>query len=295
MSSFTYDKIHGMITLTPLMLSFIDTPEFQRLRQIKQLGSSQFLFPTANHTRFEHSLGVSHLARKIGIHLKLKSREIELLSLSGLLHDIGHGPLSHSFDEYLKKNNIFDNPDYAKHENRSKAIIEIMVKKYKIKLSKREREYIYDAIKPPDDKSLITYKHDIISGEYDMDRFDYILRDSYSTIRIRFNKDNVEHIINSSYIDDNNRLNYYENRTVKIALENFNEDRKYMYKNVYINPKIKKTDEKIEKIMQLAFKDMKISIEDFTKFPFIDAFIDFFYAHSSDPLPKMIESLYFRE
>ena len=291
---YVYDKIHGMIALTPLMLSFIDTPEFQRLRQIKQLGSSQFIFPTANHTRFEHSLGVSHLARTVGTHLKLKKKEIELLALAGLLHDIGHGPLSHSFDQFLEENDIFKSEGtLTKHENRSISIIQMMVKKYKIKLSKKDLEYIFKCIQPPPE--FRTYAHDIISGEYDMDRFDYILRDSYSTISIRFNLKTVYHIINSSFINEDGRLAYKESNTVQRALQTFKEDRLYMYQNVYNNPKTDRIDKLIKGIMKIAFKNMNISLETFLQFPFLDSFIEFFYAHSEEELKVLINRIYTRQ
>ena len=65
MATQIHDPIHGTITITPLMKQIIDTPEFQRLRELKQLGATYFVFPSATHTRFEHSLGVSHLAGKL--------------------------------------------------------------------------------------------------------------------------------------------------------------------------------------------------------------------------------------
>ena len=66
MSKQIYDPVHGFITITPLMQKIIDTPEFQRLRDLKQLGTVHYVYPSATHTRFEHSIGVSHLARKYG-------------------------------------------------------------------------------------------------------------------------------------------------------------------------------------------------------------------------------------
>ena len=104
--------IHGHITITPLMQSVIDTPEFQRLRDLKQLGTTYFVFPSATHTRFEHSLGVSYLAGVMGEslqknqpELEITDREIELLRVAGLIHDIGHGPFSHLYDDYIIEEN----------------------------------------------------------------------------------------------------------------------------------------------------------------------------------------------
>ena len=84
------------------MQEFIDTYEFQRLRDLKQLGATYFVFPSATHTRFEHSIGVSHLAGKLmetlqkkQPRLKITAREIEVTRIAGLVHDIGQGPFSH--------------------------------------------------------------------------------------------------------------------------------------------------------------------------------------------------------
>ena len=89
------DCIYRFIQVPDLCKSFIDTVEFQRLRHIKQLGLVQFTYPSAAHSRFEHSLGVMHLA---GVGADISQREKELLQLAGLLHDVGHMAFSHLFD-----------------------------------------------------------------------------------------------------------------------------------------------------------------------------------------------------
>ena len=101
MSKEIYDPIHDFIQVTPLMKQIIDTPEFQRLRELKQLGATYFVFPSATHSRFAHSLGVSHLAGKLmetlqknQERLQISDRDIELTCIAALVHDIGHGPFS---------------------------------------------------------------------------------------------------------------------------------------------------------------------------------------------------------
>ncbi|MHA1187350.1 MAG: HD domain-containing protein, partial [Candidatus Heimdallarchaeota archaeon] len=102
---------HGYIFIDSLSKQLIDTPYFQRLRRIKQLSGSEFVYPGANHTRFEHSLGVSYLAEKMTKSLQndedidLQEKDIELVKTAGLLHDIGHGPFSHTFEAILHKTN----------------------------------------------------------------------------------------------------------------------------------------------------------------------------------------------
>ena len=177
-----YDPIHKFISITPLMTQIIDTYEFQRLRDLKQLGATYFVFPSASHNRFEHSIGVSHLAGIMMNELYLKQPEleiterlIELVRIAGLIHDLGHGPFSHLYDHYVK------NEDEYEHEYRGLDIFKKMVKKYNLDLSQDEITVICDIIDPP--TNLQEYwLYQIVNNKInhiDVDKIDYILRDSY--------------------------------------------------------------------------------------------------------------------
>ena len=178
-----YDPVHGFITITPLMKSIIDTPEFQRLRDLKQLGAVHYVYPSAVHTRFEHSLGVSHLA---GImteslikrtSLQNSKRTVELVRIAGLVHDIGHGPYSHLYDTRIR------HTAEPEHEERGCTIFSNMVRKYNLLLSEEEVIMIINMIVPP--SHLCNYwLYQIVANkqcQLDVDKIDYIERDCFHT------------------------------------------------------------------------------------------------------------------
>ena len=178
-----YDPIHGFIDITPLMRQIIDTPEFQRLRYLKQLGAVQFVYPSATHTRFEHSIGVSHLAYTMATHL-FKDTKIngtnypiaELTRIAGLIHDIGHGPFSHLYDSQVRH---YDEPE---HEERGCNIFREMITKYNIPLNEIEIQIIIDMIDPPKSK-IHDPMYQVVANkvnQIDVDKIDYISEGLFS-------------------------------------------------------------------------------------------------------------------
>ena len=204
-----YDVIHGYIKISPLCIKIIDTPEFQRLRHLKQLGLTYLIFPSANHSRFEHSLGVMFLAGEMLKHLKDKQpelnitdREIELVKIAGLCHDLGHGPFSHFFDNYFLK--FIDL--HEEHEDRSCRLLNYIFDKYKIDITDEERVQIYNMINPRDDFLVKdrSFLYKIVNNKIngiDVDKFDYIKRDSYF-LGMSFGFDSSRIIKQSRVIDD---------------------------------------------------------------------------------------------
>ena len=161
---FIRDSIHGNLPLTDFEVEVLDYPQLQRLRRVKQLGFISLIYPGANHSRFEHSIGTMHLASKLAEQLELEEDEKELVRIAGLLHDTGHGPFSHVSEA------VFDVP----HEE----LTAIVVKETSLadKLSERfDTKEIIDII---NGKGKLG---PIISGELDMDRMDYLIRDSHYT------------------------------------------------------------------------------------------------------------------
>jgi deoxynucleoside triphosphate triphosphohydrolase SAMHD1 len=196
------DTIHGQINMSSTAIKIIDTPEFQRLRDIKQLGACNYVFPTATHSRFEHSIGVAHLGKeflnRLVINswgdkqpLKVEENDYLMVELAGLCHDLGHGPFSHLFDyDFLNKtktggesssdDELMNSQIYSTHENRSCLLLRHINNKYNIGLMDEQLNIICDMIKPSGENKSFLYS--IISNQLnslDVDKIDYIQRDIY--------------------------------------------------------------------------------------------------------------------
>ena len=127
-----HDRIHGHITFEPVLVAIVDTPEFQRLRDLKQLGGTVYVYPGACHTRFEHCLGVSHLAGLMVEHLVqqennaygIDERDRLCLKLAGLCHDLGHGPFSHMFELFVNRVRELEGKPHWEHEDASMQLLD---------------------------------------------------------------------------------------------------------------------------------------------------------------------------
>lgn len=293
--NYVHDSIWGEIQITPLMQKFIKTYEFQRLRNIKQLGTAQFAFPCATNTRFEHCIGVSHIARKMVSKLTNDKRLIELVSIAGLLHDIGHGPMSHNFDFYCDRYSFFTKPLYNVHEYRSIYIIRKMIGKYKIPITEFEIDLICNCIK--NQSSEQKWYYSIIDGKIDADRIDYIIRDSKNTgVGIVVNRHDIDKIINCIQLDENKQI-CFDNRADD-CIKRLLDSREYLYKSVYHHKISNYLNEKIIEIMHKVWhkKEQRTDIEDFFKVPFNDLFLEYYYLHGSKEVKqKVIEIINFDE
>lgn len=190
------DTIHGIIDLDDLEVELLNCPEMQRLAWILQLSFTKLVFPGANHTRLEHSIGCSYLAKSIAEQLELTRDEKRTVVAAGLLHDVGHAPLSHSLEKFLP----------VSHEKLSSRIV-----------SGKEKLFLPDSGEIPailksygvdpervakiisgEDKS---YLGKIITGDVDADRLDYLIRDAYYT-GVSHGNIGVERIIKMLKIKD---------------------------------------------------------------------------------------------
>lgn len=258
--------------------SLLRTPDVQRLRRIKQLGVSEFVFPSASHTRFAHSVGVFHNARRL---VRLIEREINLKRVNGefdqarakvalfaaLLHDIGHGPFSHAFEEarkFLAGAQGGAGPTKAsirKHEAFTADMIEDPSGAIGDILERAD-------VRPQDVADLIRSEtpadmyHAVVSSSFDADRLDYLIRDRYMTgtgagaIDLEWLMDNVRVAeIDFSPPDADGGDPIYEHSfclgyKAKDAAEDFLLARYRLYTNVYFH----KTTRGIEQLVSLFFR-----------------------------------------
>ncbi|CAL5398775.1 unnamed protein product [Camellia sinensis] len=192
-SKVVHDNVHGNIYLDQLSLKFIDTEQFQRLRDLKQLGVTHLVYPGAVHSRFEHSLGVYWLACEAihriknyqGLELDIKPFDIQTVKLAGLLHDVGHGPFSHLFErDFLPR--VVNGSKWS-HEEMSLKMIDHIVDVHNIDIKpdilKTVKEMIIASPENAPSKSSKEkrFLYDIVANGrngVDVDKFDYILRDS---------------------------------------------------------------------------------------------------------------------
>ena len=170
------DPIHDFIRLNETERQIIDTPVFQRLRRIKQLSGAHLTYPGAQHTRFEHSLGVMHIASMAGVSLQSKGAmtkdDILNLRLAALLHDIGHGPFSHLFEEVLQRKKKKGHEQIGKQIILKTEIGDIISK------NGFDKRLIHNLAVG---ESRLQFMNEIISGALSADMMDYLLRDGYFT------------------------------------------------------------------------------------------------------------------
>ena len=162
------DSVHDHIAVEGVAEALLDTPALQRLRRITQLGTASFVYPSANHTRFEHSLGVYHLANEALGHLGIEGPQAERVRAAALLHDIGHTPFSHNTEDVLEREAGKSHDDV--HDL--------------IRGSPVERVLVDHDIDPDRVADLIAGDGELgqlVSGELDVDRMDYLVRDAHHT------------------------------------------------------------------------------------------------------------------
>src|SRR2546430_2009848 len=196
------DTVHGTIRLDPLTLDLLETLELQRLNSIRQLGLTYLVFPGANHSRVEHCLGVGHVAGEMARALGLSDDERKLVQAAGLLHDVGHGPFSHTLEHVLSRELAVDHmhltqriitghDDNVSPEDR-RAFPDVKRIHEVLETHRVDPEAVAALIRGPSEKGaglLVPgsrketkrYLAQIIHSPMDADQIDYLMRDAHYT------------------------------------------------------------------------------------------------------------------
>lgn len=265
------DPVHGTIQLNDLEVEIIDSVVFQRLRSIKQLGFSEFSFPGATHNRYIHSLGVCHLAGQafdaVFKRFSFSSEDVRLrlrqtLRLAALLHDIGHGPLSHTTEEVMPKLGELKVDVYSKaqganvdpgrqanHEDYTikfltDSIITPMINNNEYGLTAYHVACLVDKSLKDEDEFFVeqglnfrNVLSQLVSSEMDVDRMDYLLRDAYfcgtnyGKVELSWLMDNL------TYHNNSDNLNLALNRRALYTFDDFLLSRHHMHLMVYFHHK----------------------------------------------------------
>ncbi|MBP6385851.1 MAG: HD domain-containing protein [Pseudarcicella sp.] len=237
------DPIYGFINITSeLIFDLIAHPYFQRLRRIKQLGIAEYVYPGAHHTRFHHALGAMHLMQEAISTLRSKGHlitdeEDEAAQIAILLHDIGHGPFSHLLESILL--------DGVHHEQLSLLIMQ--------ELNHCFDQKITLAIAMFEDKYERPFFHQLISSQLDVDRMDYLNRDSFFT-GVKEGFIGADRIIKMINVVDNQLV--VEEKGI-YSVENFLTARRLMYWQVYLH----KTAISAESMLIIVLKRAKELIQ----------------------------------
>lgn len=252
------DPIYGFVTLPAgLIYNLINHPYFQRLRHIKQLGMTNLVYPGALHTRFHHAIGAMHLMTEAidvlrSKQINITEEEAEAVSIAILLHDIGHGPFSHALEHTIVQG--------VSHEDISALLME--------KLNKEFKGGLTLAIKIFNDKYKKKFLHQLVSSQLDMDRLDYLKRDSFYT-GVSEGVISSDRIIKMLYVIDNELA--VEEKGI-YSIEKFIIARRLMYWQVYLHKTVVSAENLLVNILKRA-KELANKGEDLFATPALSVFL----------------------
>ncbi|WP_459537645.1 HD domain-containing protein [Methanobrevibacter sp.] len=230
---FIRDSVYGDINLSEFEVKVMDMPQFQRLRRIKQLGLISLIYPGATHTRFEHCLGTMNLGSKLAEELELDQDDVELIRISALLHDIGHGPFSHVSEGVLS----FPHEELTRYVVTQTSMRDLLEEKFNV-------NEIADIINGKG------HLGPIVSGELDVDRMDYLLRDSHNT-GVSYGIIDYERIISNLKLEDGLILDIKGVQAAEGALVS----RYFMYPSVYQHHTTRIVNSMFRRALQKTFDE----------------------------------------
>ncbi len=247
------DPVHGYIFITEIERKLIDTVILQRLHNVRQLAGAQLCYPGADHTRFGHSLGVMHLAGLLAERLVdqgyLERDAVQEMRLAGLLHDIGHGPFSHIYEEISIKHLGKNQEDLSTWLVINSEISEIL------------SEYGYDVQRMSrlcvgkNEEESHPFVNQIISGPVDVDKMDFLIRDSHFT-GVEYGRVDTRRLLYSLEVS-NSSLTVSE--TALYALEAFLIARYEMFKAVYYHRTVRAAEVMLMRAMEYAHEELGLT------------------------------------
>ncbi len=284
------DPLYAEIFMYPLEILCVDTPAVQRLRYLSQLVGAQMSYPAATHTRFSHSLGVMHVSGLYAAHLfGGDSPEFRLSRLAGLLHDVGHGPFSHQFDDVVYAQFGYEE---GHDEFRKRLLLEKLPELLKAKFDASDENFKKSVLEDientlgnvPENPFNVIMEHvnaifegedsgdpifNTVQGPLGADRMDFVLRDAYFSGVRYYGTVPMDRIIRNSAIMESNGRKFlsYNIKTVD-DMYTVLFGRFMMYKNVYFHKTSRAADMMVQDLLRHSIKPLKLSeyLDDLDKF-----------------------------
>ena len=241
------DPIHGFVGLTELESKIVDSETYQRLRRIKQLSGGHYVYPTAEHTRFGHCTGAMYLAglagRRLLGQLGLGKDALQEVRIAGLLHDIGHGPFSHVFEEVLSEKRGMNHEDVTEWIIRKGELGDLLED------GGVSRDRIANLVRGRRKTKTDAVVSGIVAGQVDADKMDYLIRDSFYC-GVNYGLVDIHRLINSLEVSGNGFIEF--DIAARGALESFLVARYEMFLNVYYHKTVRSVEVLLVKLMQTA-------------------------------------------
>jgi len=239
------DPVHGYVKMTEVERELIDSPFVQRLRRIHQLAGSYLVYPGATHTRFEHVVGAMHVAGQIAESLardsEMPADQIQEVRIAALLHDVGHGPFSHMYEEVLSESNR------ASHEDISqRVILETSIRDILNRNGFSPKKMSEFAVGRQKTKS--PFMNEIIAGSLSADMMDYLPRDSYFT-GVEYGKVDAQRVIDSLHVAEGHLV---IDDAALYAFEALLLARYEMFKAVYFHRTVRAAEVMLVRSMKLS-------------------------------------------
>lgn len=243
------DPIHGFIGITETEAKIINSQPYQRLRRIKQLSGGHFVYPTAEHTRFGHCIGVMYLAglsgRRLLGRLGLGDQKLQEVRIAGLLHDIGHGPFSHVFEEVLIEKRGMNHEDVTEWIILKSELADLL------EADGISKKRIADLVRGRQKTKKDAIVAGIVAGQIDSDKMDYLIRDSFYC-GVNYGLVDIHRLIDSIEISKDYKMQF--DIAARGALESFLVARYEMFLNVYYHKTVRSVEVMLVKLIDAADK-----------------------------------------